>query len=88
MQLDIIFSNMEHNNYLTSQLITYLGNKRGLLEFISSGLTIAKDKLGKNKLSILDGFAGSGIVSRYFKQHSSVLYSNDFEYYAYLIGKC
>jgi adenine-specific DNA-methyltransferase len=83
-----MISQLESNEYLTAQLITYIGNKRKLLSFIEESLLIIKGVLGKKKLSILDGFAGSGVVSRMFKQHSSVLHSNDLEPYARLIGEC
>ena len=84
-----IFQNKtENEQYLTKQLITYLGNKRSLLDFIGSGVDIVKGELNKDKLSILDLFSGSGVVSRYFKQHSSKLIANDLEDYAYVINKC
>ena len=78
---------IENEKYLTDQIITYIGNKRSLLEFIGQGIDIVKKDLDKDKLAVFDGFAGSGIVSRYFKQHSSYLISNDFEYYSYVINK-
>lgn len=78
----------ENKEYLSSQLITYIGNKRKLLEFIETAVLQAKKELGKDKVSILDGFAGSGVVSRLFKKHASKLYSNDLEYYSYIIGQC
>lgn len=77
---------MENEIFLTKHLITYLGNKRKLLDFINSGINIVKEELGKDKLITFDGFAGSGIVSRFLKQHSELLYSNDYEYYSYLIN--
>ena len=78
---------MENEKYLTEQLITYIGNKRSLLDFIGKGIKIVKDDLGKDKLVSFDGFAGSGVVSRYLKQHSSHLISNDFEEYSYIINQ-
>lgn len=78
---------MENEKYLTQQLITYIGNKRALLSFIGNSLEDIKKELGKDKLVTFDGFAGSGIVSRYFKQHSSKVYSNDLEPYSCLITK-
>ncbi|MCK9446640.1 DNA adenine methylase [bacterium] len=77
---------MEKKEYLTKHLITYIGNKRTLLNFIGKGLDIVKNDLGKDKLMTFDGFAGSGVVSRFLKQHSHTLFSNDYEYYSYLIG--
>lgn len=79
---------IENERYLTDQIITYIGNKRSLLEFIGKGVKIAKNRLGKNKLSCFDVFAGSGIVSRYLKQFSSSLYTNDREAYSKLINEC
>ena len=80
---------IEFNNaYYTSQLITYIGNKRALLPFINSGIEAVKKKLGKEKLIAMDGFAGSGVVSRLLKAHASELYSNDLEAYSYVVNKC
>ena len=59
-----------------------------MLEFIETAILKVKEDLGKDKLFLLDGLAGSGIVSRAFKKHASVLYSNDLEYYSYVIGQC
>lgn len=79
---------MENPDYLSKQLITYIGSKRSLLDFIGSGLSIVKKKLGKEKLNILDVFSGSGITSRYFKQNASKLIVNDIEDYSRVINKC
>ena len=76
---------MENERYLTEQLITYIGNKRGLLSFIGESIKDIKNELGLEKLITLDGFAGSGVVSRYLKQYSSKLYSNDLEKYSYTV---
>lgn len=78
----------ENSQYLTEQLITYLGNKRSLLDFIRKGVEQVQKQLNKEKLDIFDVFSGSGIVSRYFKQFSKTLYSNDLEKYATIIGEC
>jgi adenine-specific DNA-methyltransferase len=78
----------EKEEYLTQQLITYIGNKRSLLGFIGNGIKIVQKKLGKTKLKIFDVFSGSGIVSRFFKQYSSLLITNDLEKYATLINQC
>ena len=77
---------MENNYYLTKQLITYIGNKRKLLNFIESSVLDIRTELGR-KLTIFDGFAGSGCVSRLFKQHSTKVISNDLESYSYIINK-
>jgi adenine-specific DNA-methyltransferase len=78
---------MENEKYLSEQLITYLGNKRSLLSFIGDSINDIKIELDLEKLSFFDGFAGSGIVSRFFKQHASKIYSNDLEKYSYLVTK-
>ncbi|MHB9294037.1 putative adenine-specific DNA-methyltransferase [Hollandina sp. SP2] len=78
----------EKEEYLTQQLITYIGNKRSLLGFIGNGVKIVQKKLGKIKLKIFDVFSGSGVVSRFFKRYSSLLITNDSEKYATLINQC
>lgn len=80
--------NCENEEYLTTQIITYIGNKRSLLGFIGDAVDEVKKRLGKDKLDIVDIFSGSGIVSRYLKQYSSKLIANDLEEYAYVINKC
>jgi adenine-specific DNA-methyltransferase len=78
----------EKKEYLTSQLITYIGNKRALLGFIGDGIKKVQKKLYKNKLKIFDVFSGSGIAARYFKQFSDLLIVNDLEKYSALINEC
>ena len=78
----------EKNEYLTQQLITYIGNKRSLLGFINNGIKIVQKKLRKNKLRMFDVFSGSGIVARYFKQFSDLLIVNDLEKYSHVINQC
>src|SRR5690554_4947024 len=78
----------ERNEYLTEQIITYLGNKRMLLGFIGQAVKIVMEELNKKKIDVFDAFAGSGVVSRYFKQFSKNLYTNDLEDYSYTINKC
>ena len=78
----------ENENFLTEQIITYLGNKRSLLSFIGNSIRIVKKELKKDKITTFDVFSGSGVVSRYLKQYSSILYCNDLEGYTYTINKC
>jgi adenine-specific DNA-methyltransferase len=78
----------ESNEYLTQQLITYIGNKRALLDFIGNGLSIVQDRLGKRKLALFDVFSGSGVVARYLKQFASTLIVNDLEKYSQVINEC
>lgn len=75
-------------DYLTAQLITYLGNKRALLDFIGSAVELVKTELGQEKLSIGDFFSGSGVVARYFKHCASRLVVNDLERYCEVLNQC
>ena len=79
---------IEKPEYLTQQLITYLGNKRALLNFIGDGISIVQKKLNKQKLKTFDVFSGSGIVARFFKQYSDLLIVNDLEKYSKTINEC
>ena len=78
----------EHSEYLSKQLITYIGNKRSLLGHIDKAIFRVKERLGKNRLRIFDAFAGSGVVSRFFKRHADLLVSNDLEGFAAVAGRC
>ena len=78
----------ENPAYLQEQLITYIGNKRALLDFIGQGISIAQKELNKEKLSIFDCFSGSGVVARYFRQFASQLWVNDLELYSAIINRC
>ena len=78
----------ENPEYLTEQILTYLGNKRSLLHFIGDGVERVKRETGKEKISFFDAFSGSGIVSRYLKRHSSLIIANDLEYYSTVVNKC
>ncbi len=79
---------MENESYLREQIVTYLGNKRALLHFIGEAVATVRQKLGGRKLSCLDAFSGSGIVSRYLKQHASHIIANDLEAYSAIINRC
>ena len=78
----------ESRNYLTKQIITYIGNKRELLEEIEEEVVFVCNKLEKEKLVCLDLFSGSGVVARFLKQHSSKIIANDLEAYSKVINEC
>ena len=78
----------ENPDYLSRQLITYIGNKRALLGQIGDAVQQVKRRLGRDRLRVLDAFSGSGVVSRLMKAHSSLLVSNDLEDYAAVINRC
>jgi adenine-specific DNA-methyltransferase len=78
----------ETSAYLREQIITYIGNKRSLLPFIGKGLNLVKRSLGRDKLRVLDLFAGTGVVSRFMKQHASCVIANDLETYSNVTNNC
>ncbi len=78
----------ESDAYLTEQIITYLGNKRALIDFIGNAVKIVQEELGKTELTTLDMFSGSGIVARYFKTFAKKVYANDLEGYSKRINSC
>jgi adenine-specific DNA-methyltransferase len=78
----------ESEDFLTKQIITYIGNKRSLMDFITKGIQIVQKRLQKDKLDIFDVFTGSGIVARHCKQFSRLLIVNDLEKYAAVTGEC
>ena len=88
LELFIEQSFSEDPIYLSTQLITYIGNKRALLGHIARMIAIIKKRLGRKTLRAFDVFTGSGIVSRFLKAHSEFIVVNDLEDYAAAIGRC
>ena len=78
----------ENPDYLQTQLITYIGNKRALLKFIASGFDLARHELKQEKLVILDLFSGTGVVARMAKQYASHIIANDLESYSRITNAC
>lgn len=78
----------ENREYLSKQIITYIGNKRELLDEIESYVLFVCKKLKKDKIVCLDLFSGSGIVARLLKQYSSLIIANDLEGYSKIINEC
>ena len=76
------------DKYLTSQIITYMGNKRKLLPYIEAVLDEIKKESGKKSLKVGDGFSGSGVVSRLLKTKASVLHTNDIAGYSKTLNEC
>lgn len=74
--------------FLTRHLVTCIGNKRALLGPIGEAVERVKRRLGRDRLATIDLFAGSGVVSRFLKGHSSRLVSNDLEAWAAVAGRC
>lgn len=78
----------ESRDYLSKQIITYIGNKRELLKEIDLEVAFVCKELSKDKLVCLDLFSGSGIVARFLKKHSSKIIANDLEAYSKVINEC
>ncbi len=72
-------------NYLTKQIITYIGNKRKLLALIYKAMKSVGVKMNSGEV-FLDLFSGSGVVSRFAKTLGFEVISNDWEEYAYIIN--
>ena len=82
------FKIVENEKYLTEQIVTYLGNKRKLLNNICIEVELILQELGVDKCNICDLFSGSGIVARALKQYATTIYTNDLEKYSYIINDC
>lgn len=78
----------ENQEFLSTQIITYIGNKRLLLKDIEREIEFVKSTLGKRKIVCADLFSGSGIVARMLKRHSAKLIVNDLEEYSRVINEC
>ena len=78
----------EDPRYLREQLITYIGNKRSLLEPIETAVKEVRAQLGGRKLMVLDAFSGSGVISRMMKSHATMIVANDIEEYAQVVSEC
>ena len=74
--------------YYTDQIMTYMGNKRKVLPHIEPILQRLKEKLGQEHLAIGEGFSGSGVVTRLFKNHASAVYVNDLSGYSKTLSQC
>jgi len=75
-------------NYLSGQIVTYMGNKRKLLSYIGDIVDKIKVELGTTELMVGDGFSGSGIVSRLLKTKATKLYTNDLASYSKTLNEC
>jgi len=78
---------VDPGTYTSSQIITYLGNKRKLLHYIEAEIDEIKKTLS-HPLVVGDGFAGSGVVSRLLKMKASILYTNDLAGYSKTLNDC
>ena len=79
---------MYKDPFVYQTMLTCIGNKRKLVNNINDIMIEVSNKLSKPKINIVDGFAGSSVVSRQLSYISNVIYTNDLEYYSYLMSKC
>lgn len=71
-----------YDEYISDQLIPYLGNKRKLLGLVRNAL----DSTGLTSGTFYDVFSGSTVVARMAKTLGYRVIANDWEPYSYLIG--
>lgn len=79
---------IENPDFLSTQIITYIGNKRALVGIIQDEILRIKKEAGLSSCSMADLFSGSGVVARMMKAHASRLVVNDLEQYSYVINSC
>jgi adenine-specific DNA-methyltransferase len=77
-----------NDDYVYQTMLTCIGNKRKLVNNIYNIINNIKNTLKKDMLNIVDGFAGSSVVSRKLTEIADNLYTNDMELYSYLMAKC
>jgi adenine-specific DNA-methyltransferase len=75
-------------DYVMQTMLTCIGNKRKLVKQLYGIIDDIRQQLGKSKLILVDGFAGSSVVSRQLSYLADTLYSNDMELYSYLMAQC
>ena len=75
-------------DFVLQPMLTCIGNKRKLLAPIREIITGLAARLGKEKVSVADGFAGSTVVSRELATLATDLYVNDLENYSYQMAQC
>ncbi len=78
----------EDPEFLSKQLITYIGNKRSLAQNLERAILEVRNRLGGRALLTADLFAGTGFVARLLKQYSSLVITNDLESYSSVVNAC
>jgi len=81
-------TNEIQEKYILQPTIIYIGNKRKLIYNIYEIVNEVRQEIGKDKLNIVDGFAGTSIVSRHLSYIANRLYVNDLEFYSYVVAQC
>ncbi|MDR1512070.1 MAG: DNA adenine methylase [Propionibacteriaceae bacterium] len=79
---------IEDMDFLTRQLVTYIGNKRSLATHLERAIAKVRAELGGRALTAVDLFSGSGLVARVMKRHTSLIVANDLERYSEVVNTC
>ena len=74
------------DDFIFSQLIPYIGNKRKLLSLIQSAMQATG--LDPQRCTFLDAFSGSTVVARFAKRLGFQVTANDWEPYAEALAQC
>ncbi|MBV1835097.1 DNA adenine methylase [Novacetimonas pomaceti] len=74
------------DNYLFSQLIPYIGNKRKLLPLIARAIAATGEN--PRETDFVDLFSGTGVVSRMAKKMGFRVIANDWEPYGEILNLC
>jgi len=77
-----------NDKFIYQTMLTCIGNKRKLALNIYEIIDEIRISLNKEKINIVDGFAGSNVISRVLSNMADNLYVNDLELYSYLMAKC
>jgi len=76
------------DDFVFQTMLTCIGNKRKLIGHICDISELLRQRIGKEKLCIMDGFTGSGVVARALTPMCHTMITNDLENYAYLMSQC
>lgn len=78
----------EPADFVFQTMLTCIGNKRKLVGHICDIAETLRQRLNKEKMCIMDGFTGSGVVARALAHMCHTIITNDLETYAHLMSKC
>ena len=78
----------EKNIYLQKQILTYMGNKRKLINNINDIISLIENDFGEKLTTMGEGFSGTGVVSRLLKTRCKKLYVNDIAGYSRTLNEC
>ena len=78
------------DKYYTEQIMTYMGNKRKFVDKIDTIIRYIEHVENKpeKSLRIGEAFSGSGVLSRLFKNNSSMFFVNDIAGYSQTLNRC